>query len=184
MHCWYGFWFRIFYILNLRVISIKLQRWLMERKAPRAPLPKFDSVDDILQYLKVRDYTWRRDGFRFLGIFIPLDWPTHPEVFQASLLDHNTEEEDCDGFHLYVATLASEFAEDVALCSTLYPGGGHTACAVKENGEWTFINYYTKTKVDELLDIPQLIASWGSPKKPKVKAYVIEDLDFKPRYIC
>jgi len=145
---WWAFWIRVYFFggalgVNLRRIVNGLQR-LLNREPwwPRAPLPLFATPGDVEDYIRGR-FAWRKDGTRLGGLFLPLDYVTHPEVFQAQLETEGGVDGDCDDHHFWVATVL-QTVPGVAWAHTLscvWKGGGHTTCLYEHNGVIRLFNY-------------------------------------------
>lgn len=156
---WYGFWIRLAYALGLRTAVIDVQRWFLERDAPRAKLPTFDTPWALEKFLVPR-FEWRKDSGRLGGVVFPLDWISCPEVFWARLLDTDqVGDGDCDDVHYAVAVMLSRMTNVtcVRLLSTGYlkpwfwkfrQQGGHTTCVFRYNGRWWHFNYGI-TEIDD-----------------------------------
>lgn len=182
---WYSFWIKLAYKLGLR-------RWANNRQRALTGENKDQRVDKLLEvatpgeiraYAKHHNYKWRKDATRIGGKAWPLDWVSEPEVFQWRLEQDPFPEGDgdCDDYHAWYAACLTKVpnVDKVILCSTGYPGGGHTTCAFKYKGDWFHVNY-SVAKINDPNDIPRIVAEWGTdaPKEPKVLWYVFEDLDF------
>lgn len=102
-----GLLLRLVYLFGLRGPSNNFQRRLAgEGKLPRVALLEADSPRAITAYAKAHRYVWRKDATRVgKKIMMPLDWVTHPEVFQAKLEQdpYPGGDGDCDDFHNWVA---------------------------------------------------------------------------------
>jgi hypothetical protein len=175
-----SFWIRVAYLLRLRGPFVRLQRRLKrEHKAPRKPLPKFDSPEHVERYVKKR-FKYRLDQTRIGGKMIPLDWVTDPEVFHARLDEGEQKDGDCDDYHAFVAHALKPISgvSDVYLLSSGYKGGGHTTCVYKFKGNWYLFNYSIKL-IDDPNDAPRLVAEWGTKgdNEVAVEFYVFETID-------
>jgi hypothetical protein len=175
-----GFFIKLAYLLRLRGPANSFQRWLKkEHKAPRVKLLEASTPQQIRDFAKEHGYKWRKDATRVGGWVLPLDWVTHPEVFQAKLKQdpYPGGDGDCDDYHNWFAACLRKIpsVEKVYVVSSGYPGGGHTTCCYKQDGKWYHVNYKI-AEIDNPNDIPDIVAVWGTdaPKKPKVTFYVFE----------
>ena len=176
-----GFLLQLVYFLHLRGPANDFQRWLKrEHKLPRVPLLVADSPRAIVAYAKEHGYIWRKDATRVGGLLLPLDWVTHPEVFQAKLEQdpYPGGDGDCDDYHNWVAACLRKIptVEKVYVVSSGYKGGGHTTCCYKQYGEWFHVNYQINA-IKDPNDIPEIVAKWGTDEGDKVKVtfYVFEE---------
>lgn len=178
---------RLFYFLRLRTLVNNLQRRLKgEHKLSKSKLIKVKTPQEVVDYAKLNGYKWRPDATRVGKYKLPLDWVTHPEVFQWKLeQDPFPEGEgDCDDIHGWYAHCFAKISsvERVARVSTVWKGGGHTTCVYKQDGQWYHCNYTIK-KIDDPNDAPADVLAWASKKRDgeelKLVFYVFEDLDFR-----
>jgi len=183
---WFGFWIRLVYLLRLRNIINVFQRWLKERKAEKSHLRDFDSPENMVNYARTF-FDWRRDETRVGGIVFPLDWISHPEVFERRLEKRENLDGDCDDYAAYCCAHLKKMGIDAWLCSVGYPGGGHTVCCYEHNGKKYLINYKLQ-EIQDFNDVPQIIAEWGTRKngkEPKVYWYLFERFpEFKIIKVC
>ena len=181
---WYRFWIKLAYALDLRVWANNRQRELKEKEAPRSALLRANTPEEVVLFAHRNAYKWRPDATRVGGWMVPLDWISEAEVFQWKLEQDAFPEGDgdCDDRHYWSGRCFEEVpgVEHVMLVSVGYPGGGHTTCAFYRDGKWTHDNYGI-LPVENPLDIPQLVARWGTdaPKEPRVLWSVFETLDFE-----
>jgi hypothetical protein len=180
---WFSFWINVAFLLRLRWPAVKWQRWLKkEHKAKRSKLITAETPEDIRQYALDNKYKWRPDQVRVAGKFLPLDWVTDPEVFQARLEDEVPKDGDCDDYHFWFASVLEtlDSVDEVIMASVGYPGGGHTVCGFLRHGKKYLVNYKIQ-EIDNFDDIPQIIAEWGTdaPKEPAVLWYVFESMEKK-----
>lgn len=175
---WYGFWIRLAFLLRLRGLSVRLQRWLKrETKAPRAPLESFPRPEAIEEYVSSR-FEYRDDETRIGGWTVPLDWVTDPEVFQARLDSDEKRDGDCDDFAFWVANVLLDVpgVEVVYLVSAGFPGGGHTFCVYRYHGGWFLFDY----RISELRnpnDAPERIAHRYFGEGTEVYWYAFETVE-------
>jgi hypothetical protein len=147
---------------------------------PRSRLFEGKTPNEIRDYATSNGYKWRRDETRVGGWLMPLDWVTHPEVFQAKLEQspYPGGDGDCDDYHNWFAACLSKLpsVQRVYIVSSGYPGGGHTTCCFKQNGAWYHVNYNI-APIGDPNKIPQIVADWGDRKHKKgneVTFYVFE----------
>ncbi len=178
---WFGLWISLAYALRLRGLFNSLQRRLKgEHNLPRAELFKAKTPQEIRDFATSNGYTWRPDETRIGGWRMPLDWVTHPKVFQAKLESdgYPEGEGDCDDYHNWFAACLRLVpgVSRVLVVSSGYPGGGHCTCAYELDGQKYWVNYRIQ-EIDDFNDIPQLTADWANERKGEgndVTFYVFE----------
>ena len=168
---------KTFYFLRLRVLTIKLQRLIMEPNPKRTKIPKFLTPRDIEKYISLR-FKYRLDELIYKKKAIALDWVSDPEVFQTRLMDPRDLDGDCDDYHYWVAHNLSliKTVSNVKLVSVVWNGNGHTVCCYFYKRNWYLFNYKI-IKIDSPNEIPALVMKAHAPDK-KMVFYVFEDLDF------
>jgi len=141
---WYGILLRSAYALRLRYPAIWAQRWWMgENKAPRSPLPMFNTPEAIVEYAQNR-FRYRSDQGKLGGWMYPLDWITHPEVFQHRLENDQDRDGDCDDYHWWAASCLAKIPDvtTIYLLSSGYDGDkGHATCVFEYRGSWKHLDY-------------------------------------------
>ena len=145
---WFGFWIRVAYLFNLRWLSCEFMRWWSgENKAPRVPLPRFDTPEEVQTYVMAH-FQYRKDQFE-LKLFkrrwlFMCDWVSHPEVFQGRLMDKTTRDGDCDDIHFWVANVLKDVPNvaEVYLLSSGFRGGAHATTVFKYKGQWKHFDYH------------------------------------------
>lgn len=177
---WYSFWIRLAYFLRLRGVFNNLQRWLKgEHDAPRSPLLRFDTPDELRRYVHER-FVYRLDQARVGGIAFPLDWITEAEVFQARLENRSNIDGDCDDYHNWFARCLQTMTgvSKVYLLSLGYVGGGHTVCVYKYGKNW-FLCDYKIYPLNDPNNAPMKVAARRTKDKddPSVSFFVFESID-------
>ena len=169
--------------LNFRGIGNSLQRWLKgETKMPREDLVECKTPQQIRDHALYHGYKWRKDATRLGGKVFPLDWVTHPKVFQWKLTQdpYPQGDGDCDDYHNWFAACLRLLPPEanisrVMVVSSGYPGGGHTTCAYEQNGRKHHVNYRIR-EIADFNDIPQIVADWSDKEATGVPVtfYVFE----------
>lgn len=144
---WFGFWIWLFYALRLRRPWNSVVRWALERNAPRESLAAVRSPGDVA--LALSGWRWRRDGTRVGGLFVPIDYVSHPEVVQARLLSGESTDGDCDDAHHYAAVQLARCwgVGRVLHISIGYKDGGHLAVVYEYRDCWWLLNYGRVTQL-------------------------------------
>lgn len=152
---------RLAYLLRVRKPINDVQRWLVERNAPRAVLPRFLTPEQAWRYLASK-FQWRKDK---LARWFPLgDWSSHPEVFQASL-ESAEPTGDCDDYAAWMCRQLQRMndVEGVLRMSCWTWTKGHTV-AVFSRGKKIHVVDYEIVEVDsyeQALDVVRFRHEWG-----------------------
>lgn len=174
IRAWYAFWLWLAYATGFRWRWNALLRRVLDGGAYREPLATLKHPPALAHHL--RRWAWRRDGGRIGGLFIPIDYVSHPEVTEGRISSHLHADGDCDDAHHYAAVQLSQMPRvDVAVCVSIgYPGGGHMACVYRYLGEWWLLDYGRITLLADGLDSVEgvLMASRGhAGKRPRWLVY-------------
>lgn len=180
----YRFWFWLVYLIPLKRWAIAVQRWLLERDAPTAPLPRFDTPEELEAYVK-RTFVWRADSegrtFKFW------DWPSRPTVTQARLNDtKRIGDGDCDDIALLIGVLLSTMpsVSDVRLLCVGYsnPRAAHVVTVFRRGAHWYLFNGAAGIRILEALDsAPAEVVRQMRKGEPNQRPrwHVFETLNFK-----
>ncbi|MHA1572984.1 MAG: hypothetical protein ACTSX8_03235 [Alphaproteobacteria bacterium] len=174
---WYRFWLQAAYALHLRWPATLVQRWIKgELNAPKAKLKIFDTPQGVVDYAQSR-FHYRADTGRVGGLVFPLDWVTHPEVFQARLDDKTVADGDCDDYHYWAANVLSliEGVDRVYLLSSGYPGGAHATVVLRYRGRWMLLDYRLHDIADPNV-APIKVAKIHAHGSTEVPWYVFESV--------
>lgn len=164
----------LFFALGLRARVNNVQRWLAgEKNAPRKPLPDFDTPEELERYAQ-RRFQYRKDSVAAkgaLGLGVPLDWYTDPEVFQERLETGAVLDGDCDDYHWWFATCLERIPEvdAVMVLSSGFKGepipilglpylNGHTTCVFRRKSKWYLVDYTISLLGDEPWNAPEVVA--------------------------
>ena len=181
-----GWLIRSAYQLDLRRVANDVQRELAgENKVPRTPLPTFATAGDVRRYVSAywSRNSWREDRIKAAGVFWPLDWSSHPEVFHTRLLEAGGNDGDCDDFHTFYAhclETVPDVEQVVLVSSGIGWREGHTCCAYRIGGQWFHVDYLTVTPIPDPNEIPRLTAlDYSNGAHDFAPWYVFETTDFK-----
>ena len=177
---WFGFWIWVLYALRLRRPLNNLQRWIVaESKRPRLPLEPMRVPGDLRA--RLADFNWRKDGTRIGGLFIPLDYVSHPEVTEARLQNGEKADGDCDDAHHYAAVQLETMigVDEVLHVSVGYPGGGHMACVYLFQDRWWLLNYGKIIAIGGPLEAGPELMSWADHAGKRPRWLLFETTDFR-----
>jgi hypothetical protein len=179
--------------------ALGIRRWLNERQrkltgetdATHTPLPLFGSPEEMIAYIDER-FEWRKDvSGRLGGRVWPLDWVSHPEVFQTRLEYGRVDGDgDCDDYHAWCAAclermptvhevylLSSGFAASSSWWWPWRAWGGHTTCVYRDVDGWHLIDYKI-SDIDDPNHAPELVATrYSDDGSSWVPWFVFEGVD-------
>lgn len=152
-------------------------------------LPELTRPTQIIEHVEQHGFQYRADATRIGGRFIPLDWITHPEVFEARLRTDQTRDGDCDDWHFYALTLLDRMTlvERAFLLSIMWHdddgAAGHTTCVFQSGEQW-FLMDYQIIPLDDPRDAVELVLNdraavfvvWETPRL----TLVAEGVDSSP----
>lgn len=180
---------RLYFWTKLRILVNAVQRlWKKEPWEKKTPLPKFDTPKDVETYVRAR-FQYRLDQTRIGKWTIPIDYVTHPEVFQTRLEDEVQVDGDCDDFHFWVAQVLTQNVHGVEWAyplSVTWKGGGHTTCLYKYKGLVYLFNYDIEGPL-EVEDAPRCVLEWhnrqqeweGKAPAKRIFYYVLETVNHR-----
>lgn len=165
---------RLAYLLRLRRPANHLQQWLRERSAPRSPLPRFLTPEQMMRYVTPK-FAWRADS----GFLTP-DWSSEPEVFQARLEAPGGTDGDCDDLAAWCAELLVRMPDvaRVMRMSCWTWRHGHTVATFERAGQIVVIDYelVEVDSYEEALEVVRFRHQWTKP----LAGWVFEDVDLRP----